>query len=98
MARVGAASSSIAVTAVVEAACPTRKARGTFNPDKSGLVPVGSLPVESEGAVVQLRGFGLVRLFQKRDAKGQVEHWASSDCEMTAEMTAETWAQLARAC
>ncbi len=70
------------------------KSNRQVNPNKSGLVPVATLQVPAQGAVVQLRGFGLVRLFQKRDAQGQVEHWASSDCEMKP----ETWAQLARAC
>ena len=70
------------------------KSNRQVNLDKSGLVPVSSLQVGPEGALVQLRGFGLVRLFQKRDAQGQLEHWATSDCLMTP----ETWAQLARAC
>lgn len=70
------------------------KSNRQVNPDKRGLVEVGSLSVEEEGQVVQLRGFGLVRVFQKRDAQGQVEHWATSDCEMTP----GTWAALSRAC
>lgn len=41
------------------------KSNRVVNPDKSGLVEVATLRVPEEGLVVQLRGFGLVRLFQK---------------------------------
>lgn len=70
------------------------KGNRQVNPDKSGLVEVGSLSVKEEGQVMQLRGFGLVRVFQKRDTQGQVEHWATSDWEMKP----GTWTELARAC
>ena len=64
------------------------------NPDKSGLVQVSTLTVAPEGQVVQLRGFGLVRLFQKRDAKGQIEQWATSDLTLTE----EAFLRAAKAC
>ena len=70
------------------------KRNRVVNPDKSGLVEVSTLRVPEEGVVVQLRGFGLVRLFQKQDAKGQVEHWATSDTEMKP----SSFASLAKAC
>jgi len=70
------------------------KSNRQVNPDKSGLVEVSTLCVPEEGMVVQLRGFGLVRLFQKRDAKGQVEHWATSDTAMTL----PSFRALAKAC
>ena len=68
------------------------KSNRRVNPDRSGLVEVETLRVESAGQVVQLKGFGLVRLFQKADAKGEIEHWATSDSEMTRE-SFEGWAK-----
>ena len=68
------------------------KSNRAVNPDRSGLVEVGTLRVEAEGQVVQLRGFGLVRVFQKADAKGEIEHWATSDCLMTGE-NFQRWAK-----
>jgi hypothetical protein len=70
------------------------KSNRMVNPDRLGQVEIGTLQVPSEGAVVQLKGFGLVRVFQKRDAAGEVEHWATNDLEMTE----ETWRELARSC
>lgn len=70
------------------------KSNRQVNPDRSGLVQVSVLAVPQEGLVVQLRGFGLVRLFQKKDAVGQIEHWATSDCEMSS----ETFLRVAGAC
>jgi hypothetical protein len=68
------------------------KSNRAVNPDRSGLVEVATLRVSAEGQSVQLRGFGLVRLFQKADAKGHIENWATSDCEMTKEAF-ERWAK-----
>ena len=70
------------------------KSNRQVNPDKSGLVEVRTLDVPEEGRVVQLRGFGLVRLFQKKDEKEQVEHWATSDVEMKN----DTFLLIAKAC
>ena len=68
------------------------KSNRAVNPDRSGLVEVATLRVPDQGLVVQLRGFGLVRLFQKANAKGENENWATSDCEMTREAF-ERWAK-----
>ena len=70
------------------------KSNRQVNPDRCGLVEVSTLAVSLDGQQVWLKGFGLVRLFQKRDAKGQVEHWATSDTAMGL----ETFASLASAC
>lgn len=74
------------------------KSNRLVNPDKSGLVEVASLWVQEVGKTVWLKGwlkgFGLVRVFQKADAKGEVEHWATSDLEMTN----DRWHQWAKAC
>lgn len=69
------------------------KSNRQVNPDKSGLVDVSTLAVPPSGLVVQLRGFGLVRLFQQ-DAQGQVEHWATSDTQMSR----DTFDLTAKAC
>ena len=67
------------------------KSNRAVNPDRSGLVEVGALRIANEGGIVQLRGFGLVRLFQKANAKGEIENWATSDCDMT-RANFEAWA------
>jgi putative transposase len=61
------------------------KSNRQVNPDRSGLVEVSTLSVPPEGRVVQLRGFGLVRLFCKRDSQGEAQHWATNDIEMSKE-------------
>ncbi len=58
------------------------KSNRQVNPDKSGLVEVCTLAIPMEGLVVQLRGFGLVRVFQKEDSKGQIAYWATSNLSM----------------
>lgn len=54
------------------------KSNRRVNPDRLGQIEVSTLQVPPEGAVVQLKGFGLVRVFQKNDAAGEVEHWATN--------------------
>lgn len=70
------------------------KSNRQVNPDKSALVDVASLSMPEEGQEVWLKGFGLVRLFQRADAKGEVEHWATSDLHMTH----HRWHKWAKAC
>jgi len=70
------------------------KANRTVNLNQSGQVPVSSLCVGSQGQEVWLKGFGLVRLFQKTRPGGEVEHWITNDLEMTK----ETWTRLALSC
>ena len=70
------------------------KSNRLVNPDQRGLVEVCTLIVPEEGQFVWLKGFGPVRLFQHTNAKGEVQHWATSDVEMT-----ETkWRQWTKAC
>lgn len=70
------------------------KANRQVNPDQSGLVAISSLAVPPEGQVVQLRGFGLVRVFQKVRPDGEVEQWATNNLNMEA----LCWEHLTRAC
>ena len=75
------------------------KSNRRVNPDQSGQVEIKTLAAPPQGVVVQLKAFGLVRVFQKPDAKGEVEHWATNDLEMTGlEMIQEAWRELARSC
>ena len=70
------------------------KSNRLVNPDRSGQMAVSALAVGPQGAIVQLKGFGLVRVFQKTDAKEEVEHWATNDLEMAP----QKWREWARAC
>ena len=55
----------------------------TVNPDRTGQVPVSALEVGPAGRVVQLKGFGLIRLFRTVSRDGRVEHWATSRLQMS---------------
>ena len=70
------------------------KSNRLVNPDKTAHVEVASLRVPSEGQVVWLKGFGLIRLFQKQRDNGDVEQWATNDLEMTQ----DTWKRFALSC
>jgi len=70
------------------------KSNRQVNPDRSGLVEVDTLAVPAQGQVVQLRGYGLVRVFQKTDAQGHRQHWATSDTQMQA----DTFEATSKAC
>lgn len=61
------------------------KSNRQVNPNRSGQVEVSTLTVPSEGQIVQLRGFGLVRLFCKIDSQGEAQYWATNDVEMSEE-------------
>jgi putative transposase len=54
------------------------------NPDRAGHAPVSAVEVGPAGRVVQLKGFGLIRLFRTVSRDGRVEHWATSRLEMSA--------------
>ena len=58
------------------------KANRLVNPDRSGLRPVAQVPTPPEGAVVYLKGYGLIRLFTIVTPDGDSQWWATSDLEM----------------
>lgn len=58
------------------------KANRLVNPDRSGLRPVAQVPSPPEGAVVHLKGYGLIRLFTIVTPDGDSQWWATSDLEM----------------
>ena len=59
------------------------RANRTVNPDRAGQVAVGKVEVGRAGRVVQLKGYGLVRLFRTVSRDGRAEHWATNRLEMS---------------
>ncbi len=70
------------------------KSNRQVNPERKALVAVETVRVPAEGAVVHLKGFGLIRLFQTVAKDGDVEHWATDELSMSE----ATWRQLSKAC
>ena len=57
-------------------------ANRTVNPDRTAQGPVAEVALGVGGRVVQLKGFGLVRLFRTVSQDGHAEYWATNDLEM----------------
>jgi hypothetical protein len=53
------------------------------NPDGSGNVKVGTLEIAPQGRTVHLRGYGWIKVFRTVSTDGDVEHWATSDLDLT---------------
>ena len=60
------------------------KTNRTVNPDRRGHVPVSEVEVGPAGRLVQLKGFGLVRLFRTVSPDGHAEYWATNQEAMSA--------------
>jgi hypothetical protein len=58
------------------------KVNRLVNPDGTGQVRIDTLEVPVAGQVVQLKGYGLVRLFRTVAPDGHAEYWASSQVEL----------------
>ena len=58
------------------------KANRLVDPDGGGHVAVRDLEIPSEGRVVHLKGYGLVKVFRTFSRDGEAEHWATSDLDM----------------
>jgi putative transposase len=58
------------------------KANRHVNLDRQGLKAVGLTPIAVGGTVVQLEGYGLVRVFSIVSRDGDREYWATNDLEM----------------
>ena len=56
----------------------------SVNPDRQRHVRVSEVEVGPAGRIVQLKGFGLVRLFRTVSQDGHAEYWATNGLEMTA--------------
>ena len=58
------------------------KANRPVNPDRSGSRPVARVDTDACGAIVHLKGYGLIRLFKIVAPDGDSEWWASNDLQM----------------
>lgn len=58
------------------------KANRLVNPDRSGLRPVARVMAGTDGEVVHLKGYGLIRLFAIGAPDGDSEWWATNDLQM----------------
>ncbi len=58
------------------------KANRRVNPDRSGLRPVARVDTDARGAIVHLKGYGLIRLFKIVAPDGDSEGWASNNLPM----------------
>ena len=59
------------------------------NPDQAGHVAVSEVEAGPAGRVVQLKGYGLVRLFRTASRDGRAEYWATSRLGLRADERAE---------
>ena len=59
------------------------KANRLVNPDCRGLCAVAQVDIATEGTIVHLKGYGLIRLFKIVTPDGDIEWWASNDLQMT---------------
>ena len=60
------------------------KANRSVNPDRSGSRPVARVDTDAHGAIVHLKGYGLIRLFPIVAPDGDREYWATNDLNMKA--------------
>ena len=59
------------------------QANRLVNPDRRGLRAVAQVDTGADGAIVHLKGYGLIRLFKIVAPDGDIEWWASNDLQMT---------------
>jgi putative transposase len=52
------------------------------NPDRTWNKPIKDVEIPSEGKIVHLKGFGMIRVFKTVSTKGDGEYWATDDLEM----------------
>jgi hypothetical protein len=50
--------------------------------DYSGNRPVSTVPIESTGTIVHLKGYGLILVFKVDTPEGDIEYWATNDLHM----------------
>lgn len=61
------------------------KSNRQVNPKGSGNVRIDSLTFFSEGNVVHLKGYGVVKVFRSDAPNGDAQYWATSQLDMTPE-------------
>jgi putative transposase len=59
------------------------KSNRRVNPDKSGNVAIREVEILTEGRVVHLKGYGMVKVFRTVARDGSAEHWATDDLQMS---------------
>jgi hypothetical protein len=59
------------------------KSNRLINPDTSGNVAIRELEIPTEGRIVHLKAYGMVKVFRTVGRDGDVEHWATDDLEMS---------------
>jgi hypothetical protein len=59
------------------------KSNRRVNPDKSGNVAIREVEILTEGRVVHLKGYGIVKVFRTVARDGSAEHWATDDLQMS---------------
>ena len=70
------------------------KSNRQVNPDNTVNVAVAQLDISSEGKIVHLKGYGMIKLFRTVAKDGDADYWATSQLDMTMEQF-ETYAQQA---
>ena len=59
------------------------KSNRQVNPDKSGNVAIREVEILTEGRVVHLKGYGMVKVFGTVARDGSAEYWATNDLQMS---------------
>lgn len=59
------------------------KANRLVSQDYQGKVPVSRLVLDEAGALVHLKGYGLIKVFRVVTPHGDTAHWATNDLRMT---------------
>lgn len=61
------------------------KGNRQVNPDGQGNVPLHALTIPESGRQVHLRGYGFIKVFRTVSKDGDVEHWATSQLNLSEE-------------
>ena len=61
------------------------------NPDRQGLSAISQVEIESDGRIVWLEGYGLIRVFKIVVTEDDIEYWATNDLRMS-ELERVKWA------
>jgi len=52
------------------------------DPDRSGNRPIDAVDIPRHGAIVHLKGYGLIKVFKIAATDGGIEYWATNDLTM----------------
>lgn len=65
------------------------KANRLVDPAHTGNQPIRDILIPRHGAIVHLKGYGLIKVFKIAAPNGSIEFWATSDLTMTVERCAD---------